>query len=50
MSDCRPRVALEQLWMVLPEAERRQALRVLSRIVAQQLSGSQDRREVRDED
>lgn len=43
----RPRVALEEWWQALPEEDRRQTLRMLSRIVAQQLVGSQARPEVR---
>lgn len=50
MAEQRPRVALEQLWQSLPEGDRRQTLRTLSRIVAQQIFEPQDRQEVRHED
>lgn len=46
----RPRIALEQLWQTLPEPDRRHALETLSRIVAQQVFDSKDRKEVRHED
>jgi hypothetical protein len=46
----RPRVALEQLWQTLPESDRQHTLQTLSRIVAQQVFGSPDRKEVRHDD
>lgn len=46
----RPRVALEQLWQTLPESDRQHTLQMLSRIVAQQVFGSTDRKEVRHDD
>lgn len=49
-AETRPRLALEQLWQSLPEPDRRQALRTLSRIVAQQIFKAQYRQEVRHED
>ena len=50
MAEHRPQVALEQRWETLPEVDRRHALQTLSRIVAQQTFGSQNRKEVRHED
>jgi hypothetical protein len=49
-ADQRPRVALEELWPSLPQSDRQQALRTLSRIVAQQIARPPVRPEVRHED
>jgi hypothetical protein len=48
-ADQRPRVALEELWASLPRPDRQQALRTLSRIVAQ-IARPPVRPEVRHED